>query len=101
MAIETLLKYRNLDSTLDLNNQLAGFFQHGIVSGGVVAPAVGLNVTVTPFKLIGVDGMVVLETSATVTLAVQANLTNVIVFNAQYVSNDNPIAEFEVMSIAD
>jgi hypothetical protein len=101
MAIETLLKYRNLDSTLDLNNQLAGFFEHGIVSGGVVAPAVGLNVTVTPFKLIGVDGMVVLETSATVTLAVQANLTNVIVFNAQYVSNDNPIAEFEVMSIAD
>jgi hypothetical protein len=100
MALETLLKFRNLDSTLDLNNHLAGFFKRGIVSGGIVAPATGLNVTVTPFKLIGVDGMVVMETSATVTLAVSANAINVVVFNSQYVSNDNPIATFEVMDLA-
>jgi hypothetical protein len=99
--LQTLLKFRNADSTLDLNTQLAGFFDKGFVSGGDILPvANSLSVQVTPFKLIGEDGMVVLETSNTQTLTVQANETNVIIFQSQYVSGGTPVAQYLVMALS-
>jgi len=101
MTVRTLLKFRNPDSTLDLNDVMAGFFRRGIVSGGLVAPVpLQLSVTVTPFKLIGQDGMVVVETSSTAILPVVTNQTNVVVFKSQYVANNNPIYGFEVLELS-
>ena len=99
--IQTFLQFRNADSTLDINSMLSGFLKRGIISGGLVTPVAGqLQVQVSPFKLIGYDGMVVVETSNTVTLNVVAGQTNVIVFNSQYVSNSNPIAQWQVMELS-
>jgi hypothetical protein len=99
--IKPLLQFRNADSTQDLNNQLAGFFSTGIIAGGAVVPVVGaLQVQVTPFKLIGPDGMVVMETSNTATLNVVAGETNVVVFQTIYSPNSTPTTQFLVMSLA-
>ena len=96
--IRTLLKFRNSDSTLDLNDHLSKFFKRGIVSGGEVTPVPSaLSVNVSPFKLIGIDGMVVMETSDPTTLNVVAGVTNVIVFKSQYVANSSPIYGFQVL----
>lgn len=100
--IRTLLKFRNSDSTLDLNDHLSKFFKRGIVDGGSVVPVAStLAVDITPFKLIGFDGMVVMETSEITRLSVSAGVTNVIVFKSQYVHNDDPIFGFEVLELSD
>jgi hypothetical protein len=97
--LQTLLHFRNPDSTLDLNNQLAQFFQQGLISGGEVSPVGGiLAVNVNPFKLIGIDGMVVLEDVNVQQLAVFANQTNYVVFLSKYIPNGPAIAEYQVLS---
>jgi hypothetical protein len=99
--LQTFLQFRNADSTQNINSMLSGFLKRGIISGGLITPVSGqLQVQVSPFKLIGYDGMVVLETSNTVTLNVVAGQTNVVVFNSQYVSNSNPIAQWEVLELS-
>ncbi len=99
--IRTLLHFRNLDSTLDLNDQFSKFFKRGLVDGGQVLTVAGqLAVDVTPFKLMGVDGMVVIETTATQRLAVPPGQTSVIVFKSQYVPNAEPVFGFEVLEIS-
>lgn len=99
--IRTLLKYHNLDSTLDLNDQLSEFFKRGIVMGGDVTPVASqLAVQVTPFKLIGFDGMVVIETSDTTTLSIPAGQTSVVVFRSIYEPNTDPITGFDVLELS-
>ena len=96
--LRTLLHFRNFDSTQDLNDQLSGFFKRGIIAGGDVVPVPGiLAVDITPFKLIGQDGMVVLETSVVNRLIVSANRTNVIVYKSHYIPNADAIVGFEVL----
>lgn len=99
--IRTLLKFHNLDSTLDLNDQLSGLFKRGIVNGGDVLSVAGqLAVDVTPFKLIGTDGMVVLETADTTRLSIPPGQTSIVVFKSQYVPNNEPIYGFEVLELS-
>lgn len=101
--IKTLLHFRNADSTQDINTQLAGFFAKGVVSGGTIAPVTPNSVpqiTVAPFKLIGQDGMVVLETSDTQTFTLPANTVTVVCFNSQYITNANPVATFQMIEIS-
>lgn len=101
--LKTLLHYRNPDSTLDLITMLSEFFKKGVVTGGEVLPVTPNSipqVTVAPFKLIGQDGMVVLETASTITLTLPTNQTLVVCFQSQYVSNDNPVASYEVFEIS-
>lgn len=99
--IRTLLKFHNLDSTLDLNDQLSHFFKRGIVMGGdVLTVPAQLQVQVTPFKLIGFDGMVVIETSDTATLNVPAGQTSVVFFRSIYVPNNDPITGFDVLELS-
>jgi hypothetical protein len=100
---KTLLKFRNADSTLDLNTQFADFFNKGIVLGGMVAPVFPNStpqVTVSPFKLVGADGMVVIETSDIELLNLPANQTTVICFRSLYVTNNDPDYGFEAIEIS-
>lgn len=101
--IKTLLKFRNPDATLDLNTQFSEFFKKGLVSGGAlqtVFPNSQPQVTVSPFKLIGQDGMVVIETSEITTFTLPTNQTSLIVFRSEYVPNDEPIYGFETLEIS-
>jgi hypothetical protein len=99
--LRTLLHFRNFDSTQDLNSTLSGFFKRGIVTGGEVFPVPGvLAVDIAPFKLIGQDGMVVLETSNLTRVSVVAGQTNVVVFKSKYIPNSAPIAQFQVLELS-
>ena len=60
MALKFGLRYKNADSTMDLNLRLKDVAEKGIVSGGVVAPGAGVReITITPFVCITTDGGVV------------------------------------------
>jgi len=60
MALKFGLRYKNADSTMDLNLRLRDVAEKGIVSGGVVAPGAGVReITITPFVCITADGGVV------------------------------------------
>ena len=84
MALFTSLKYRNADSTKDLNSGLDYLVIPGVVEGlGAVAPGVGLHVTVNPFVAYSHDGMVAGSTSVE-TLVVAANQVNVVLLYVKY-----------------
>ena len=99
--LRPLLQFRNFDSTQDLNDQFSEFFKRGIISGGQVVATGGLNIQVSPFKLMGSDGMVVIETSQTATLTLpNTPATYVVVFQSQYVANSTPLLGFEVLEFS-
>jgi hypothetical protein len=101
--LKTLLHYRNADSTLDLNSQLSDFFKKGLVTGGEVLPSWPNSipqVTVAPFKLMGQDGMVVIETSVIETLTLPVNQTSVVGFQSQYVDNADPLTGYVIYEIS-
>jgi hypothetical protein len=91
MAKRTLLKFRNLDLTRDLNDRFTKLIKPGIVDGGLIVPVPSqLKVDITPYKLISADGMVVVETSDSFRLDTPAGQTTVIAIRAIYKDNDNP-----------
>lgn len=94
MALRTLLKFRNLDTTRDINDRNVGLISPGIISGGMVTAVPGqLAVDVSPFKIISLDGMVVEETSETSRFYVLAGQVSVIAIKAVYRENNTPIVE--------
>lgn len=106
--LETLLKFRNLDSSENINARLAGLIPKGIVKGGLVVPEpASLQVRIkgdgeSPYILLAFasDGMVIRERSEEHVLAVEAGITSVIALRAKYVeSQDGTIARFEVIPL--
>lgn len=91
MAIRTLLKYRNLDLTRDLNDRYTDLILPGVFDGGQVVPVVAqLKVDVLPWKIVSKDGMVVQETSDVTRLNCPAGQVTVIAIKAKYVPNNLP-----------
>lgn len=92
MALRTLLKFRNLDLTKDINDRYTRLFIPGVFDGGLVEPVSGqLKVEiVAPWKLVSIEGMVVEETSTNTRLTLIAGLTTVIAVKAVYVENNEP-----------
>jgi len=108
MALETLLNFRNVDSTENINARLAGLIPKGIVKGGQVVPEpASLQVRVkgdgiSPFVLLAFasDGMVIREMSEEHVLPVTAGITSVLVLRAKYVAAvGGTISGFEMMSL--
>ena len=100
MAIRTLLKFRNLDRTKDINDIFVKLITPGIFDGGAVGNIINqLKVTVSPFKVYSRHGMVVEETSLTNILDVNAGQTNVVALKAVYVENSDPIVELGVFEL--
>ena len=102
MSTRALLKYRNPDSTQDINDRIAGLFTKGIYSGGLIDPVSGvLRIDVNPFSTVGSDGMFIKE-SETVRLDVTSDpssaLKNYIVINQQYVTNADPIVSVQSLT---
>jgi hypothetical protein len=100
MPTRALLKYRNPDSTQDINDRLAGMFAKGIFEGGLITPVSGvLKIDLSAFSTVGSDGMFVKESNVT-TLDVTAGVKNYIVVLQEYISNGAPILSVEVLSEA-
>lgn len=106
--LETLLNFRNIDSTENLNARLAGLIPKGIVKGGFVVPEpASLQVRIkgdgeSPFVLLAFadDGMVIRERSEEHVLPVPAGITSVIALRAKYVESlGDTIAQFEVIPL--
>lgn len=92
MAIRTLLKFRNLDLTKDINDRYTRLFNPGVFDGGEVIPVVGqLKIDlIAPWKLINAEGMVVEETADRYRLDTPAGQTTVIACKAVYYENNVP-----------
>lgn len=101
MALRTLLKFRNLDLTRDINNRNVGLISPGIISGAEVTAVPGqLAVDVSPYRLASVDGMIVEETSATQRFTVFSGQITVIAIKAKYIENNAPVVEMVALPLA-
>jgi len=106
--LETLLQFRNVDSTENINARLAGLIPKGIVKGGLVVPEpASLQVRIkgdgaSPFIFLAfaADGMVVRERNEEHVVSVEAGITSVIALRAKYVASlGGTIARFEVIPL--
>jgi hypothetical protein len=97
MTITFIEKWKNPDSTGDLNDRLKYLTEKGLLTGGNVAPTgTGLHVTVNPFGALTQDGA--LAVSDTVeTLTVAAGQVNVVVLVAKYVVGGSPLVYLDVL----
>lgn len=99
MARRALLRFRNPDSTRDINDRLRGLFNKGFFVGGTITPVPGvLRVDLSPFSTVGSDGMFVREDSQSVRLDVTAGFKNYIVIRQEYVPNNAPIVSVESLT---
>ena len=89
MTLKAIFRWKNPDSTADLNQRQANLVNRGIIWGGEIQPGVGLTVNVTPSVAHSNDGMTVLEDANTV-LNVLAGQVNVVVLKAQYNPGGSP-----------
>jgi len=99
MTLSAVFRWKNADSTVDMNSRLQTLVPRGIFDGGAVSAAAGLTVNVTAFKAVSYDGMLVRD-DAVQTIGVVANQTNYVVVRAKYVSGTTPTVAWEVLSQA-
>ena len=99
MPRRALLKFRNPDSTQDLNDRYKDLFNKGFFSGGELRAVNGaLKVDLRPFATAGSDGMFVREDSETTRLDVLAGFENYIVIRQEYISNADPVLSLESLT---
>lgn len=92
MTLKAIFRWKNPDSTADLNQRQAQLVNRGVIWGGEIQPGVGLTVNVTPSVAHSLDGMTVLE-DTNQQLNVYAGTTgqtNVIVLHAKYNAGGSP-----------
>jgi len=107
MALEALLKFKNIDSTENINARLAGLIPKGVLKGGVVtAEPASLQVRVKgtlgePWVLLAFSsgGMLIRERSEEYVLPVVAGVVNVVVLRAKYLESQAPLTSLEVMTL--
>lgn len=92
MTLKAIFRWKNPDSTADLNLRQANLVSRGISWGGEIQPGVGLTINVTPAVAHSHDGMTVLENENTVlnVLAPPGGQINVVVLKAQYNPGGSP-----------
>lgn len=96
MTISAVLKYRNNDSTQEMNSRFVALFQRGVLSGGTIVPVSGsLEVDVQPFTSISDDGMLVTSDAAE-RVTIPLDQTNIISLFAQYSTIGDPTLEVRV-----
>ena len=103
MTIRTLLRFRNLDLTKDLNDRYTDLLGPGVFAGTgdvVIVPAQLKVDLLAPWKLVTKDGMVVEETSDDSRLTTPAGQTTVIAVKAVYVQNNDPIIEVKAVELS-
>lgn len=96
MAFKPIFRFRNSDSTRDLNTHYASGIEKGIYTGGdlFISPST-LTVSVQPFTAVGFDGMVVVS-DAPVILTVPDRQDSLLVLFAKYELGADPLIELSV-----
>lgn len=101
MPLRPILRFRNPDSTADLNARSKDIAAKGIFIGGDVTPVTStLQVNVGLFGAVGADGMVTLLEGTPEVLTCIAGQTQRIVGRFLYVQNGPPTLSLEVLSEA-
>lgn len=99
--IKHSLKYRNVDSTADINSRLSKLVQPGIITGGELLPVPGqLKYDIQPWKLVSSSGMVVEETGDVYRFAVPPGQTTIAAVRVAYQANDVPIVAYTILEEA-
>lgn len=103
MTITVVERWKNPDSTLDLNNRLKYLVEKGFVWDGTVAPTgIGLSITINPFAAYTQDGMLALS-DAIETYPVVAGQVNVVVLLAKYNTGGTPtvpVVNIQVLEVS-
>lgn len=91
--LRPLLRFRNSDSTRDLNQRLRRLVQKGVFWGGAVTAVTGqLRVRVAEFASMGSDGMVTVLESGSETLAVAAGNPSLVQYVVgRFIYRDNAV----------
>lgn len=96
MSFKPIFRFRNPDSTADLNSAYSSAISKGIYNGGDITVSLNnLNITVAPFTVVGHDGLVV-KTDAPVTLTAIDGKSNVVALFAKYEKNAEPLIQLRV-----
>lgn len=92
MTLKAIFRWKNPDSTADLNLRQANLIPRGVSWGGEIQPGVGLTINVTPSVAHSQDGMTVLENENQVlnVATVPGGQINVVVLHAQYNPGGSP-----------
>lgn len=97
-----LLRYRNPDSTQDINDRLAGLLVKGVFEGGTLVPVSGvLRVTLSAFSTVGSDGMFVKQSNSQnfdISADPLVEIKTYIVIQQQYQVNTEPTVIVEVLT---
>ena len=97
MAIKAIYRFRNPDSTQEMNQRFQDLIQKGIFIGGTVTPIAGqLKVQTTPFSAASRDGMIVAESSY-INHTIPAGQTSYLVLRARYRTDNDPTLTYEVL----
>ncbi|HUV39598.1 MAG TPA: hypothetical protein VMY39_08275, partial [Planctomycetota bacterium] len=100
MALKMALRWKNPDSSADINLRTKDVFAKGFVTGGNIVPSlISLQVVVEPFVLVNFDGAVVVS-DANETLAVIDGQINYVVCRARFREGDSAIATMQVLTEA-
>lgn len=100
MSFKPIFRFRNPDSTLDLNTAYSSAIDKGIYSGGDLSvSSTSLVVTVAPFTAVGYDGLVV-KSDSSISVTVLNNQVNVIALYAKYERNADPVINVKVYNEA-
>ena len=89
MTLRANFRWKNPDSTADLNQRQAYLVQKGVIWGGTIQPGIGLTVNVTPSVAESFDGMTVTEDANQVPNLL-AGQSNIIVLHAKYNAGGSP-----------
>jgi len=100
MTLSAVLKWRNDDSTADMNKRFGGLFDRGVLTGGAVTPVTGqLSVAVESFTCMSNDGMLVEDTQSA-TITVPLDQTSVIALRAKHLIGAPPDLELVVIEVS-
>ena len=96
MAFVALLKYKNIDSTIDINNRFSNLFEKGIGYGGIISAAYNyasqlLSVTLSEIAAVSKEGMVVTSDGGeTISTGSSPSKEWILFLVAQYVEGGDP-----------
>ena len=109
-TLHGIMKYRNPDTSLDINRRLFGVMGKGVYDGDVIThplttqyvlPVPGqLAVSVNPFIAMGADGMLIVHEGSPTVLQVAAGQTQYVVCRSKYNTGTDPTISLEVLTAA-
>lgn len=97
MALKAIYRFRNPDSTQEMNQRFMDLVQKGVFIGGAINTISGqLKVQIMPFSAASRDGMIILESEFT-THTIPSGQTSYLVLRAIYQTDNDPTLQYEIL----